>query len=220
MKQRNPFTLVELLVVIAIISILASMLLPALKLAKESAMKIQCAGNLKQWGLVNEFYIGDYGYVLPCRIPWKASRVPWCSDQLLGSYVPAETSLKMYCPSYTVNRIINYARIKYVYTYQSGSSDLMMYETYRKPERLINPSSLVQLVDANTGNGAFNENYFDIYNVNTFENFAANMGRHLNHPNLLFMDGHANDLGVGDYQVFVNYCARTTVLLPGYGLWY
>lgn len=80
-SNRSPaFSLVELLVVVAVISVIASLLLPALARAKGSARKSACASNLRQLGLIWRIYLDDHESRFPDRRDLKES--------LPGGYKP------------------------------------------------------------------------------------------------------------------------------------
>lgn len=59
------FTLIELLVVIAILSLLAALLSPALKAARDKARQIGCMNNLRQMGLAITMYAENNNDSLP-----------------------------------------------------------------------------------------------------------------------------------------------------------
>ena len=73
LSEAVAFTLLELLVVIAVITILLSLLLPALKNGMEIARRIQCSGNMRQQYSCIMCYSVDYNEFLP---PYYSGGVP------------------------------------------------------------------------------------------------------------------------------------------------
>jgi prepilin-type N-terminal cleavage/methylation domain-containing protein/prepilin-type processing-associated H-X9-DG protein len=88
--MARGFTLIELLMVIAIISILAAMLLPALKNVKEMAKRIDCTGNLKQFGTAVIMYVGDNNDIMPTAYGPTGSFQYWAYN--LAPYLGVEQS--------------------------------------------------------------------------------------------------------------------------------
>ena len=82
-KVLLGFTLIELLVVIAIIAILAALLMPSLRRAREMARVAHCLSNLRQIGLAAIQYATEHGHYAPYRT--VHSRPSWHQGQLFGT---------------------------------------------------------------------------------------------------------------------------------------
>ena len=81
LRTRFAFTLIELLVVVAIVLLLAALLLPALRQARERGKAVACIGDMRQLGLVFALYSDDYaGRVLP---PYSVPDGSWTWQQLI-----------------------------------------------------------------------------------------------------------------------------------------
>jgi prepilin-type processing-associated H-X9-DG protein/prepilin-type N-terminal cleavage/methylation domain-containing protein len=77
------FTLIELLVVIGIISILTSMMMPAVARAKESAKRIACVNYERQLSLALRMYADDNNGFFPARNQtnrWCTTLLPYYQD--------------------------------------------------------------------------------------------------------------------------------------------
>lgn len=92
--------------VIAIIAILASMLLPALSKARQTAMQIRCMNNLKSLGTKFVMYVMDYDdYIMPYWSGEGAGQIgmlgPWIYILEKSGYLNWKDEFKMaYCPSW------------------------------------------------------------------------------------------------------------------------
>ncbi len=201
--KKRIFTLIELLVVIAIISILAAMLLPALKRAREQAQRSFCQNNLKQIGTGFAQYFGDYQDFLPLWLkPGEAGNKPvdmWVGD--INEYIEGinnwnygsmEHGGAFYCPSANYDRFNSEPQNYYIKStcmYGFNYKWLGLYyqgqaSTMEKVIEIRTPSSTIMVGDSD-------ETY--VFDSGVRPRDGEYIGnRHMGGSNILWADTHVS----------------------------
>lgn len=135
--DTKSFTLIEMLVVIAIIAILASLMMPSMRTAVESGRTVLCMNNLKQQGVTQMLYSGDYYYTLApaqsgdtlfnrhCwwnKIAPYTDRSPVPSDYASGSWKHFFKDGILWCPSRKEEAWTSYGKYQCGYAVNSFGS--------------------------------------------------------------------------------------------------
>ena len=79
-RACRGFSLVELLVVIAIIALLAALIAPSLRKARDLSRRAACAGNLHNSGVAVNTYASEYQARLPYSSLYSDRNLPWLWD--------------------------------------------------------------------------------------------------------------------------------------------
>jgi prepilin-type N-terminal cleavage/methylation domain-containing protein/prepilin-type processing-associated H-X9-DG protein len=87
-NRTKAFTLIELLVVIAIIALLIAMLLPALSKAREAGRNVACASLIRQLGIGQQAYMGDWKEWFSCVYTSGAEADATSGASIVGDKTP------------------------------------------------------------------------------------------------------------------------------------
>lgn len=100
----SSFTLIELLVVIAILSVLAALLLPAIREAKNAAKQSMCLNHIKQAGTAllimaddNDGWVDPRNFHDPTNVYWNVAITPYLGGK--NTLVVDPGKVKHSCPT-------------------------------------------------------------------------------------------------------------------------
>ncbi|MBI4023566.1 MAG: type II secretion system protein [Verrucomicrobia bacterium] len=193
------FTLVELLVVIAIISILAALLMPAIRGARDRAKAANCMANLKQIGLAIFIYAGENDGKPPPHFNPESSPVQW-PVKLVSSLGPvkvtwtmAEMNPVLRCPVNPLTQNLGGNPSNYSLN-SSITRDTPGFFKLWRLDSIPDPARIILALDAGPDPGAPNRPAYNTTS-NPGDLALARQGNwHFGKLNALFCDGHVGTI--------------------------
>jgi prepilin-type processing-associated H-X9-DG protein len=204
------------MLVISIIAILAAMMLPALKNARDAAKMISCTGNEKQLGLSIIYYTDDYRFMPPVvfgpvgtSYRYVRMLMPYLGKSEFGNPAAIEDLKKMtyfYCPADDIKRTdLVQMPNSYALTYavQGGPADGSSVPTNTAP------SVLYSFIQSPSESIVFCERWLSNNNVSNClggdvtrsGDFHSNRKR----SNYLLADGHVSSYSLKETKENSNY---------------
>lgn len=185
--MKENFTMVELLVVIVIITILASMLLPALSVSRATAQKTLCLSNLKQIGVAMSMYANEYQDWLPRSYDGKEYFYQKFDMGINVQKVTQKSALL--CPSNPA-KYGAFTTGGYHYCNYAWNIDVTTTSAQYKTSYFRKPGTTICITDGNIGYGSDPQRaYFFVA-----DSLISQVGLwHMKSSNVLYLDFHAEN---------------------------